>query len=178
MREVPWMDSFATECIWFVGSFGLRDIPEALIKALRDTGVCDLTVSSNNAGVDECCLAFPWRRGRSAELSQAMWARMRSASDSSCMVNSRLSSPFKACSPNRCEPGRDRNPRFLYAYSVGSVVAQGKEQSDFEGAPYILALRDHVWGMASSSAIPLLSWRRQRDWNQPGVGRVESLSRS
>ena len=35
-----------------VGGFGLCGIPEALIDALRDTGVKDLTVISNNAGVD------------------------------------------------------------------------------------------------------------------------------
>ncbi len=36
-----------------VGGFGLCGIPEALIAALRDTGVKDLTVISNNAGVDD-----------------------------------------------------------------------------------------------------------------------------
>ncbi|MCX7741953.1 MAG: succinyl-CoA--3-ketoacid-CoA transferase, partial [Tepidimonas sp.] len=35
-----------------VGGFGLCGIPEALIDALRDSGVKDLTVISNNAGVD------------------------------------------------------------------------------------------------------------------------------
>ena len=36
-----------------VGGFGLCGIPEALIAALRDTGVKNLTVISNNAGVDD-----------------------------------------------------------------------------------------------------------------------------
>ena len=35
-----------------IGGFGLCGIPEALIVALRDTGVRDLTIASNNAGVD------------------------------------------------------------------------------------------------------------------------------
>ena len=35
-----------------IGGFGLCGIPEALILALRDTGVRDLTIASNNAGVD------------------------------------------------------------------------------------------------------------------------------
>jgi 3-oxoacid CoA-transferase subunit A len=43
-----------------VGGFGLCGIPEALIDALRDTGVKDLSVISNNAW------ASCWRRGRSA----------------------------------------------------------------------------------------------------------------
>src|SRR5665213_4150681 len=36
-----------------IGGFGLCGIPEALIRALRDTGVRDLTIASNNAGVDD-----------------------------------------------------------------------------------------------------------------------------
>ncbi len=40
-----------------VGGFGLCGIPEALIDALRDSGVKDLTVISNNAGVDGFGLA-------------------------------------------------------------------------------------------------------------------------
>ncbi len=35
-----------------IGGFGLCGIPEALILALRDTGAHDLTIASNNAGVD------------------------------------------------------------------------------------------------------------------------------
>ena len=38
--------------LFAVGGFGLCGIPEALIDALRDTGVKNLTVISNNAGVD------------------------------------------------------------------------------------------------------------------------------
>ena len=48
-----------------IGGFGLCGIPEALILALRDTGVRNFTIASNNAGVDGggwgCC----WRRTRS-----------------------------------------------------------------------------------------------------------------
>ena len=49
-----------------VGGFGLCGIPEALIDALRDSGVRDLTVISNNAGVDGFGLANCSRRARSA----------------------------------------------------------------------------------------------------------------
>jgi hypothetical protein len=37
-----------------------------------------------------------------------------------------------------------------------------------------VAVRDHVCGMASSSSIPMLSWRCQRDWNEPDFGSVGS----
>ena len=48
-----------------VGGFGLCGIPEALILALRDTGVRNLTIASNNAGVDGGALDCCWRRIRS-----------------------------------------------------------------------------------------------------------------
>ena len=41
-----------------IGGFGLCGIPEALILALRDTGVRDLTIASNNAGVDGWGLGY------------------------------------------------------------------------------------------------------------------------
>ena len=48
-----------------VGGFGLCGIPEALIDALCASGVKDLTVISNNAGVDASAWANCWRRVRS-----------------------------------------------------------------------------------------------------------------
>ena len=48
-----------------VGGFGLCGIPEALIDALRDSGAKDLTVISNNAGVDDFGLGSCWPPGRS-----------------------------------------------------------------------------------------------------------------
>ena len=47
------------------GGFGLCGIPETLIEAIRDSGVKDLTVISNNAGVDDSAWACCWRRARS-----------------------------------------------------------------------------------------------------------------
>ena len=48
-----------------VGGFGLCGIPEALIEALKDSGVKNLTVISNNAGVDGFGLGNCWKPGRS-----------------------------------------------------------------------------------------------------------------
>ena len=48
-----------------VGGFGLCGIPEALIDALRDSGVKNLTVISNNAGVDGSASENCWSPGKS-----------------------------------------------------------------------------------------------------------------
>ena len=48
-----------------IGGFGLCGIPEALIEALRDSGVKDLTCISNNAGVDDFGLGLFYKRAKS-----------------------------------------------------------------------------------------------------------------
>lgn len=48
-----------------VGGFGLCGIPEALLLALRDTGVRNLTIASNNAGVDDWASDCCFRPGKS-----------------------------------------------------------------------------------------------------------------
>ena len=47
------------------GGFGLCGIPESLILAIRASGVTNLTVISNNAGVEASASAFCWKRNRS-----------------------------------------------------------------------------------------------------------------
>ncbi len=60
MRARRWMGIVRDGMLLAIGGFGLCGIPEALIVALRDTGVRNLTIASNNAGVDglgawACC---------------------------------------------------------------------------------------------------------------------------
>ncbi|MBL0371898.1 hypothetical protein JJB09_07635 [Rhizobium sp. KVB221] len=60
------------------GGFGLCGIPELLIAAFRDAGTRDLTIASNNAGVDCFGLGHIWRPGRSGRWSRPMSAKTRS----------------------------------------------------------------------------------------------------
>jgi len=52
MHGPRWMALCAMGCCWQSADLACAGIPEALILALRDTGVRDLTIASNNAGVD------------------------------------------------------------------------------------------------------------------------------
>jgi 3-oxoacid CoA-transferase subunit A len=121
-----------------VGGFGLCGIPEALIKALRDTGVCDLTIASNNAGVDG------WGLGLLLETRQ-----IRKMISSYVGENAEFERQFlhgelevefspQGTLAERMRAGGAGIPGFYTRTGVGTVVAQGKEQKDFDGVPYIL----------------------------------------
>ncbi len=65
-----------------MGGFGLCGIPENLIKALHDRGTRNLTIISNNAGVDAFGIGSCSSRGRCARWSRPTSARTRSSSAS------------------------------------------------------------------------------------------------
>ena len=65
-----------------IGGFGLCGIPEALVLALRNTGVRNLTIASNNAGVDDWGIGLLLRARQVKKMSQATWVRTTSLSGS------------------------------------------------------------------------------------------------
>jgi 3-oxoacid CoA-transferase subunit A len=121
-----------------IGGFGLCGIPETLIRALRDTGVRNLTIASNNAGVDG------WGLGQLLETHQ-----IRKMISSYVGENAEFERQFLAgeleveFSPQgtlaeRMRAGGAGIPGFYTRTGVGTVIAEGKEHKDFDGATYIL----------------------------------------
>ena len=121
-----------------VGGFGLCGIPEALIAALRDTGVRNLTVASNNAGVDG------WGLGLLLETRQ-----IRKMISSYVGENAEFERQFLAGElevefvpqgtlAERMRAGGAGIPGFYTRSGVGTVVAEGKEHKEFDGHTYIL----------------------------------------
>lgn len=121
-----------------VGGFGLCGIPEALILALKDTGVRNLTVASNNAGVDG------WGLGLLLESRQ-----VRKMISSYVGENAEFERQFLAgeleveFSPQgtlaeRMRAGGAGIPGFYTRTGVGTAVAEGKELRDFDGHQHIL----------------------------------------
>ena len=121
-----------------VGGFGLCGIPEALIAALRDTGVRDLTIASNNAGVDGWGLGLliETRQIRKmiasyvGENAEFEWQYLHGELEVEFSPQGTLAERMRA--------GGAGIPGFYTRTGVGTVVAQGKEQKDFEGVSYIL----------------------------------------
>lgn len=121
-----------------IGGFGLCGIPEALIAALRDTGARNLTIASNNAGVDR------WGLGILLESRQ-----VRKMISSYVGENAEFERQFLAgelevefCPQGtlaeRMRAGGAGIPGFYTRTGVGTVVAEGKEHKEFDGATYIL----------------------------------------
>jgi 3-oxoacid CoA-transferase subunit A len=121
-----------------VGGFGLCGIPEALIAALRATGVRNLTVASNNAGVDG------WGLGVLLESRQ-----IRKMISSYVGENAEFERQFLAGEvevefapqgtlAERMRAGGAGIPGFYTRTGVGTDVAVGKEVREFDGHQYLL----------------------------------------
>ena len=121
-----------------IGGFGLCGIPEALILALRDSGVRNLTVASNNAGVDG------WGLGLLLESRQ-----IRKMISSYVGENAEFERQFlqgeldvefvpQGTLAERMRAGGAGIPGFYTRTGVGTIVAEGKEHKEFDGTTYIL----------------------------------------
>jgi 3-oxoacid CoA-transferase subunit A len=121
-----------------VGGFGLCGIPEALIAALRATGIRNLTVASNNAGVDG------WGLGVLLESRQ-----IRKMISSYVGENAEFERQFLAGEvevefapqgtlAERMRAGGAGIPGFYTRTGVGTDVAVGKEVREFDGHQYLL----------------------------------------
>jgi 3-oxoacid CoA-transferase subunit A len=121
-----------------IGGFGLCGIPEALIVALRETGVRNLTIASNNAGVDG------WGLGQLLERRQ-----IKKMISSYVGENAEFERQFlcgelevefcpQGTLAERMRAGGAGIPGFYTRTGIGTVVAEGKEHKDFDGITYIL----------------------------------------
>ena len=121
-----------------IGGFGLCGIPEALILALRDTGARNLTIASNNAGVDR------WGLGLLLETHQVKKMISSYVGENNEFERQFLAGELEVelCPQGtlaeRMRAGGAGIPGFYTRTGVGTVVAEGKEQKEFEGLTYIL----------------------------------------
>ena len=121
-----------------VGGFGLCGIPEALIQALRDTGVRNLTVASNNAGVDG------WGLGVLLETRQVKKMISSYVGENAEFERQFLTGELEVeFSPQgtlaeRMRAGGAGIPGFYTRTGVGTVIAEGQEHKEFDGHTYLL----------------------------------------
>ncbi|MFY0758227.1 CoA transferase subunit A [Metabacillus dongyingensis] len=121
-----------------VGGFGLCGIPEKTILALRDKGVKDLTVVSNNCGVDD------WGLGLLLANKQIKKMMSSYVGENKIFERQYLSGELEVemipqgTLAERMRAGGAGIPGFYTATGVGTKVAEGKEHKDFDGRTYIL----------------------------------------
>ena len=120
------------------GGFGLCGIPELLIGAIRESGVKNLTVASNNAGVDGFGL------GQLLETRQIRKMISSYVGENAEFMRQYLSGELELeFTPQGTLAERMRAagagiPGFYTKTGVGTVIAEGKEHKDFDGQTYIL----------------------------------------
>ncbi len=120
------------------GGFGLCGIPELLIDAVVDSGVKDLTVASNNAGVDNFGL------GKLLATRQIRKMISSYVGENAEFMRQYLSGELElefnpqGTLAERMRAGGAGIPGFYTATGVGTVIAEGKEHHDFDGKTYIL----------------------------------------
>ena len=121
-----------------VGGFGLCGIPESLIAALCETGVKQLTIASNNAGVDDWGLGLLLRARQVKKMISSYVGE--NAEFERQYLSGELEVEFcpQGTLAERMRAGGAGIPGFYTKTGVGTLVAAGKEQKVFDGETYIL----------------------------------------
>lgn len=129
-----------------VGGFGLCGIPEALIAALRDTGVSGLTAISNNAGVDGFGLGQLLATRQIKKMISSYVGENKEFERQYLSGELELEFNPQGTLAERLRAGGAGIPAFFTATGYGTIVAEGKETRQFDGKHYVLetALRADV----------------------------------
>ena len=120
------------------GGFGLCGIPEHLIAALRDSGVKDLTVISNNAGVDGFGLGQLLGTRQIAKMISSYVGENKEFERQYLAGELQLEFNPQGTLAERIRAGGAGIPAFFTATGVGTLVAEGKEVRNFDGRDYVM----------------------------------------
>ena len=120
------------------GGFGLCGIPQALIEAVRDSGVRDLTCISNNAGVDDAGLGLLLQTRQIRKMissyvgENATFARQYLAGELQIEFNP------QGTLAERIRAGGAGIPAFFTRTGAGTSIAEGKQTQVFDGVEYVM----------------------------------------
>ncbi len=121
-----------------VGGFGLCGIPEALIAALRDSGARDLTVISNNAGVDGFGLGQLLSTRQIRKMISSYVGENKEFERQYLGGELELEFNPQGTLAERLRAGGAGIPAFFTRTGYGTIVAEGKETREFDGQHYVL----------------------------------------
>ncbi len=121
-----------------VGGFGLCGIPEALIDALQASGVKDLTVISNNAGVDGFGLGKLLNTRQIKKMISSYVGENKEFERQYLSGELELEFTPQGTLAEKLRAGGAGIPAFFTKTGVGTVVAEGKELREFDGDTYVM----------------------------------------
>ena len=121
-----------------VGGFGLCGIPETLIEALRDSGAKDLTVISNNAGVDGFGLGVLLTTRQIRRMISSYVGENKEFERQYLSGELELEFNPQGTLAERLRAGGAGIPAFFTRTGYGTIVADGKETREFDGHHYVM----------------------------------------
>ncbi|MBL0088860.1 MAG: CoA transferase subunit A [Ideonella sp.] len=121
-----------------VGGFGLCGIPEALIDALKDSGVKNLSVISNNAGVDGFGLGRLLETRQITKMISSYVGENKEFERQYLASELQLEFTPQGTLAERLRAGGAGIPAFYTRTGVGTLVAEGKETRVFDGHVYVM----------------------------------------
>jgi 3-oxoacid CoA-transferase subunit A len=121
-----------------VGGFGLCGIPEALIDALRDSGKKNLTVISNNAGVDGFGLGKLLETRQISKMISSYVGENKEFERQYLAGELALEFTPQGTLAEKLRAGGAGIPAFFTKTGVGTQVAEGKELREFDGHTYVM----------------------------------------
>jgi 3-oxoacid CoA-transferase subunit A len=129
-----------------IGGFGLCGIPENLIDALRRKGTKDLTVVSNNAGVDDFGIGLLMRAKQVKKMIASYVGENKTFEQLALKKEIEVELNPQGTLAERIRAGGAGIPAFYTPTGYGTPAAEGKEIRDFDGRPHVLipALRGDV----------------------------------
>jgi len=121
-----------------VGGFGLCGIPENLIKALARKGVKNLTVISNNAGVDDFGLGVLLQTRQVKKVIGTYVGENKLFEQLVLSGELELELSPQGTFAERVRAGGAGIPAFFTPTGYGTIIAEGKETREFNGKPYVM----------------------------------------
>ena len=154
------------------GGFGLCGIPERLIDAIQASGVKDLTIASNNAGIDNEGLGKLLRSRQVKKMISSYVGENKEFERQFLAGELEVEFCPQGTHAERCRAGGAGIPGFYTKTGVGTVVAEGKEHKDFDGETYILerGIRADlaiIKGWKADESGNLVFRKTARNFNQP-----------
>ncbi len=120
------------------GGFGLCGIPEHLILALRDSGVKDITVVSNNCGVDDFGLGILLQTRQIKKMVSSYVGENGEFERQYLSGELELEFNPQGTLAERIRAGGAGIPAFYTKTGYGTLVAEGKETREFNGEMYVM----------------------------------------
>jgi len=120
------------------GGFGLCGIPEALIHAIRDSGVKNLTVVSNNCGVDGKGLGVLLDTRQIKKMIASYVGENRTFAQQYLAGELEIEFNPQGTLAERIRAGGAGIPAFFTRTGVGTEIAKGKDEREFEGHRYVM----------------------------------------